>query len=135
MSDYIKVKAIDENQVDKYLNNGWEIIDTVKTSYDGNDARLDYHIGLPSRVVIDMLTGVIREYEKHGFKELLFEKVAEGFGENVSDYEEGGGRPSYDKTPSYIEDYELTVNNSNVSIYKKVSFSTKIQVEDDLLPF
>ena len=133
MKDYIKIEVVGEGTIDGYLSSGWEVIDAVKTSYDGvgNDTRLDYHIGLPPRVMIDRLTAVIKEYEKYGFKDLLFEKVAEGYGENVSDYEQGGGQPTYDKTPSYIENYERTVNNSNVRIYKKVSFKTTHEQQDN----
>jgi len=136
MRDYIKIEVVGEGQTDKYLTNGWEIIETVKKSYDGygsGDTRLEYHLGLPSRVMIDRLTAVIKEYEKYGFKDLLFEKVAEDFGENISDYEAGGGRPTYDKTPSYIVNYERTVNNNDVSLYKKISFKATSQEEQDIV--
>lgn len=119
MKEYLKVDVVGSGQVDKYLKDGWEIIETVKQSYSDGETRVEYHIGLPAKVMVKKLTAIIRDYEKQDLKEKLFEGVAESFGENASDYETGFGQTTNGKTARYIENYEKIVNDKIINVYKK----------------
>jgi hypothetical protein len=119
MKEYIRVDLCGSGQVDKYLNDGWEIIETAKQSYPDGETKVDYHIGLPAKVLVDKLLSVIKDYEEQGLKERLFEGVAIGFDENASDYETGMGHATPSKTARYMENYERIVNNQIVQVRKK----------------
>lgn len=119
MKEYIRLELVGSGEVHKYLEDGWEIVETAKQSYPEGETRVDYHIGLPARVMVDRLMTVIRDYEEQGLKEKLFEGVAESFDENASDYETGAGHPTSSKTARYMETYEKTVNDINVTVRKK----------------
>jgi hypothetical protein len=119
MKEYIRVDLCGSGQVDKYLQDGWEIIETAKQSYPDGETKVDYHIGLPAKVLVDKLTAIIRDYESLGLKGNLFEGVAKGFDENASDYETGGGHQTPSKTARYMENYERIVNNQIVTVFKK----------------
>ncbi len=119
MKEYIRVDLCGSGQVDKYLQDGWEIIETAKQSYPDGETKVDYHIGLPAKVMVDKLLSVIKDYEAQGLKETLFEGIAEGFGENASDYETGMGHATPSKTARYMENYERIVNNQIVTVRKK----------------
>jgi hypothetical protein len=121
MENYIRVELAYADTVDKYLGDGWEIIDTAKstTGYEQLDTTIKYHVGLPARVQVDRLMAIIRDYEDQGLKEKLFEGVAEKSGETVSDYEIGGRYHAPSKIARYMENYEDVVNNRNVIVSKK----------------
>jgi hypothetical protein len=119
MNEYIRVDLVNSGQVDKYLSNGWEIIETAKQSYPDGETTVDYHIGLPARVMVEKLLSVIKDYESLGLKEKLFEGIAEGFEETASDYETGMGVATPSRTARYMENYERIVNNKIVTVYRK----------------
>jgi hypothetical protein len=119
MKEYIRLELVGSGEVHKYLEDGWEIVETAKQSFPDGETRVDYHIGLPARVMVDKLMTVIRDYEEHGLKEKLFVGVAENFGENASEYEAGAGHSTPSKTARYMETYEKTVNDKNVNVRKK----------------
>lgn len=116
MGDYVRTDTVNAGRVNSFLENGWEVIETTKSQYD-ESTELTYHVGLPSRVLMNQLIGIIKEYEKHGLKEKLFENVAKEFGEDMQEYGSSGYRTS-DKTPMYMERYEKVVNNVNKTFYK-----------------
>jgi hypothetical protein len=118
MKEYVKLDLVGSGEVHKYLADGWEIVEAAKQSYEG-ETRVDYHIGLPARVMVDKLMTIIRDYEEHDLKEKLFEGVAENFGENASEYQAGAGHSTPSKTARYMETYEKTVNDKNVTVRKK----------------
>lgn len=121
MSEYMKVDVVHSHAVDKYLSEGWEIIETAKfsTDYGQLDTKIDYHMGLPARVMVQKLTSIIKDYEEYGLKEKLFNGIAESNNEKVEDYEAGLGHPTNSKIAKYIEVYERLVNNQIVEIRKK----------------
>ncbi|MCY9097634.1 hypothetical protein MOE49_00810 [Bacillus inaquosorum] len=119
MNEYIRVDMVNSGQVDKYLNDGWEIIETAKRSYPDGETTVEYHIGLPARVMVENLLSVIKDYESLGLKEKLFEGIAEGFGETASDYEIGMGHTTSSNTARYMEEYERIVNNKIVKVFRK----------------
>ena len=122
MIDYIRIDIVGSDKVDKYLSEGWEIIETAKfiSSYpEGQDTSLSFHIGLPARVMVDKLMSVIKNYEEHGLKEKLYEGVAESLGEIASEYGTGDGHHTSSKIAKYMENYEKVVNNKSVTVRKK----------------
>ncbi|PFO03738.1 hypothetical protein COJ85_13930 [Bacillus sp. AFS076308] len=119
MNDYIRVDVVGAGLVDRYLKDGWEIVETAKQSYPDGETKVDYHIGLPARVLVDKLTAIIKDYEAHGLNEQLFDGVAKGFDENASDYETGMGHATSSKTARYMENYEMIVNNKEVVVNRK----------------
>ncbi|MED4370741.1 hypothetical protein ACGYLS_20880 [Bacillus subtilis] len=119
MNEYIRVDLVNPGKVDKYLSDGWEIIETAKHSYPDGETTVDYHIGLPARVMVENLLSIIKDYESLGLKEKLFEGIAEGFGETASDYGTGRGHATSSKTARYMEEYERIVNNKIVNVFRK----------------
>lgn len=122
MKDYVRVEIVRSGEVDKYLSEGWEIIETARFSNDYGPAvetRLDYHVGFPARVLVDNLLSILKDYEAHGLKEKLYEKVAESFGENASDYDFSAGHSISTNATRYMEKYERLVNNRYVYVKKK----------------
>ena len=116
MGDYIRIDTVNAGRVNSFLEDGWEVIETTKTHY-GDSTELNYHVGLPSKVLVNELIAIIKDFEKHGLKEKLFENVAKEFGEDIQEYSSSGYRTS-DKTPLYMERYEKIVNNANKTFYK-----------------
>lgn len=103
------------DEVDTYLKDGWEIIETAKYE-EGSETRIDYHLGLPARAFADQLLEVIRTYEKHGLKEKLMEAVAESDGDDVSHYQIGKGSYIQSKTAQFMTEYEWRVNQKIVEV-------------------
>jgi hypothetical protein len=122
MKDYVRVEVVSESKVDQYLSDGWEVIEALKYSEEyGNTNRVEYHVGLPSRVWANQLLAVIRGYEAKGFKEKLVEAFAESHGQKASDYTTLGYHGSNDETAVFIKRYEAVVNNKNVTVSKETS--------------
>lgn len=120
MKDYVRIENVSSKSVDSYLQKGWEVIETLRYSEEyGNHNRVEYHIGLPARVWANQLLGVIKQYEEKGFKEKLFEAIAEENGEDLANYSESGFMASQDATALYIGRYETVVKNKEVSIYNE----------------
>lgn len=61
-----------------------DVVDVQETS-------LRYHVGLPAEVRIDELKQILKLYEKYGFTEELFTKIAEENGHDLDDYSYNGG--------------------------------------------
>src|SRR5690625_4975681 len=106
MRDYIKVEVVTESDIEKYLSNGWEIIDKAK-GHLGSDRIIAYHIGLPVREQMKRLEEIIKDYELFGFKEKLFEKIAEKNNQSVEDYSNTGGYITSAETAKYMEKYDF----------------------------
>lgn len=120
MRDYVRIENVSSKSVDSYLQKGWEVIETLRYSEEyGNHNRVEYHIGLPARVWANDLLAVIKQYEEKGFKEKLFEAIAEENGDDLADYSESGFMASEDATALYIGRYETVVKNKDVSIYNE----------------
>jgi alanyl-tRNA synthetase len=119
MRDFVEVKIVYANQIDDYLKDGWEIIDTTTLVLGNGESKLEYHIGLPPKAKIDQLKQIIKLYEEYGFKEELFKKIAEKNGHDLNDYTEGSGFHVNNETTQFIENYEKIVNNKVIKLYKK----------------
>ena len=87
MADYVKViKTSNDKVANGYIKRGWDLIDTYKAI--GTDEYGEpmgsfpvYNLGLSSKEFTNKLLGIIKEYENHGFKEALFEKIADEQGD------------------------------------------------------
>lgn len=120
MADYIKVfRTSDEKEVNEYINKGWEIINTGKVVQIEGSEYLRYNLGYPAKAQLAKLTAIIKEYEKYGLKEILFEKVAAENDESLDEYESDGVYPSTTPLTEYMSNYEEVVNDEKVSYYSK----------------
>lgn len=91
-----------------------DVVDVQETS-------LRYHVGLPAEVRIDELKQILKLYEKYGFKEELFTKIAEENGHDLDDYSYNGGYTVNNETTRFIEKYEKIVNGKRVTLCKKIN--------------
>jgi hypothetical protein len=122
MKDFIQIEIVHSNEIDKYLQKGWEIIETTKMVYDDGGSRLNYHIGFSARSKVNELKQILKIYEEYGFKEELFKKVAQSNGDNIDNYDESpSGHPVGNETVSFLEQYEATVNDKQTKFYKKLT--------------
>jgi hypothetical protein len=120
MKDFLKIVTVEDNKVDSYLKDGWELIDTTREAYGDGGFYLKYHLGLSTRSMMMKLNKIIEKYEEFGFKEQLFEKVAVSNGEIYDDYSDSpSGFRSTDATIDFMESYERNVHDKNIKYYKK----------------
>lgn len=126
MRDYIRTNYISASQVDNYLSQGWEIIETTKSFFPPEDTQITYHVGLPARTLLEKYRNIIRDYEKFDLDKTLFEKIAESHGKNIADYEISGWGDD-DEVSQYLTNYERIINNSNKS------YVLKRQDKDEML--
>ncbi|MDO7281724.1 hypothetical protein Q5W88_01065 [Shouchella clausii] len=127
MNQYVEVKEVRSKNMDRYLEQGWEIIDTTKTLVDLQETQLYYHIGYPLRKRLEDLEEVISIYEKRGLKERLFRDIAEEHGIDYDDITEE--EPIFSFGPSslnneltrFMEKYEYMVRREKVQYRSKKS--------------
>lgn len=148
MADYIRVfETTSEKKANEYIKKGWDLIDTpTVTNFDGDShysSHTQYTLGLSTKEYANKLLAIIREYEKHDLKEILFEKVAEERNDNAKWYEEPENEkhmaniellgPGLSKSPiaKFMTNYEDVVNEKKISYYKK----SKLEIDDEDLPF
>lgn len=124
MAEYVKVMETNSESVaNHFVKNGWDIIRTSKVVQMEGNEYLRYHLGFSTKSHISKLTAIIKEYEKHGFKKILFEKVAEEMGDKVDNYEVDGFFVSGEPLAKYMSEYENLVNNKEVT-YSKIEKET-----------
>ena len=119
MDKYVRlIEANDEYDANKYIENGWEVISTVKFS-NGESEYLRYHLGLPAKVLMDKLMSIVKEYEKHDLEDVLFEKVAKETNDRVENYETSKSGVPWTPLAKFMTEYDNTVNGSRLSYKKK----------------
>ena len=121
LKEYVKIIEVNPSEVNNYLDKGWEIIDKTKTYLPPDETKLTYHMGYPAKKRIEDLLEIISEYEKYGFKEKLFEIIANENGEDVNSFTDSSpfGMDENSKTAQYMSWYESTVKNKKVYYGKK----------------
>ncbi|MEN8699606.1 hypothetical protein [Bacillus infantis] len=119
MIEYSRLEIVDAKEVDMYLNKGWQIIETSKSTYPEGDTLVKYHVGYPTSRFVDDLKSIIKEYENRGFKDKLFEEIATENSENINDYDTRGFYTVRTPLTKFMENYELIVNNKTVHFYKE----------------
>ena len=148
MAEYVRVfETSNVREANEYISKGWDLIDSPTiTSFDG-DSRYSNHtqyvLGLSTKEYANKLLAIIREYEKHGFKDVMFEEAARELNDNVELYEEPEDEkqlaniellgPGLSKSPiaKFMADYEDMVNNKKISYFR----NTNIKITDDDNPF
>ncbi|MGG1618217.1 hypothetical protein [Paenibacillus sp. NRS-1781] len=116
--EYVRIEACSEQSVQRYLDGGWKIIDTAKSEYPGEGSQIIYHVGYPAAKRIEDLLNIIKDYEKHGFKERLFEIIATENEDDYTQYDRDGGVPTSD-TAKYMSQYDSAVQNRNITYSKR----------------
>lgn len=118
MKDYVKIKCVNANKVNDCLSQGWEVIETTKEwTGHGEETKLEYHVGLSASVLLEKYKKIVQDYEKYGYKEKLFESIAESNGKNIEDYEQTGGFIGIeDEVSRYMTNYN-TVTDSGEREY------------------
>lgn len=134
MTDYIRVfETTNQKEANEYIKNGWDLIDTpTVTNFDGDshyNSHTQYTLGLSAKEYANRLLAIVKEYEKHDLKEILFEKVAEELNDNAKWYEEKdkdealslaliGPGPSKSPVAKFMVDYEDVINEKKVSYFR-----------------
>lgn len=132
MKNYSSINVVTGSEINEYIQKGWEIIDTSRYSYDGgaNNVELQYHIGYPLQRKYEELLSLVKLFEEHGFKEKLFEKIAESEGVNLQEFSTKRGY-TLDQTYEVVQfmvKYESIVNGKdNITFYR----NSPSDLEDD----
>lgn len=108
-------------EVNKYLGEGWDLIDTAKSSYGDGGHEIQHVLGLSYKTLAEGLLTFVKDYEKSLSKEELFKAKAEELGENYNLYGKGGFYTTNNELTKYMKSYEQSVNNIETSYYKKGS--------------
>ena len=128
---YSRITTATESNIQRYLNNGWILIDTTKSFHGPDDTSVTYHIGYPfSRREQDLIE-IIRLYEEYDFKEKLFNRIAEKNDDKINNYDSySSAFPSDKELPVLMSKYESTVQNKDVNygVSRQPSWS---EVPDD----
>jgi hypothetical protein len=139
MRSYVKVKSVRTNQVDAYLAQGWEIIETTKewTGHSADDTILNYHIGLTAMILLEKYQAIVKDYERFGFKEKLFESIANENGKTLDDYEQSGWNPNKDEVSEYMTNYEIVTDGDTTpyGVVSKTKESAEFDVTDKDIDF
>lgn len=140
MADYVRVyKTSDESEVNKYIQNGWDLIDTTKSvDYDTGGRYVKHVLGLSYKEQANKLLTIIREYEKYGFKEELIKKVEDEMDDRLEDYKAIGFPDIETPLANYMTNYENVVNNKDVFYSKKWKKYKKLNLgieNSDDIPF
>lgn len=131
MNDYLRVKVAKANTVDKYLTDGWEIIEVTKewTGDSAEGTTLKYHMGLSARKLVEKYEAIVKDYESNGLKEQLFKKIAESNGKDINNYELNSWYNGNDETAKYMTNYDRIVDGID-SIGYGVKIKTTSEYED-----
>ncbi|WP_339193047.1 hypothetical protein [Paenibacillus sp. FSL W8-1287] len=116
--NFVKIDTVGDHAIQQYLDKGWVIIETTVSSVPP-ETQIKYHIGYPESKKIEDLLEVIKEYEKRGLNQKLFELVAEENGEKLENIGTSGGFPSNNKTAKFMSWHDTTVKNERVTYYEK----------------
>ncbi|MCM3489093.1 hypothetical protein M3689_07265 [Alkalihalophilus marmarensis] len=115
MNNYTELKTVYEPQINDYLKNGWEILETTKgTDHDGTFLR--YHIGYPKDKTIEDLKGIISKFEEYDLHNRLFENLAKVNEEDIDKIANNDEQMVYNgecKTGDYMSYYDQKVHGKN----------------------
>lgn len=113
LKEYVEIIELSHMQnVNRYIQEGWEVIDTLKRNIMHEEEVLNYVIGYPIKKRVEDLKEIIKAYEEKGLKEELFKGIAEDNGENYTEIHEG----SYQKqneTSKFMNKYEKALDSKN----------------------
>lgn len=109
------------DEVNKYLDEGWDLIDTAKRSYGDGSFEIQHIVGLSYKTLAEGLLTFVKDYEKLLPKEEIFKAKAQELGENYNLYGRGGFYTTKNELTKYMKSYEQLVNNIETTYYKKGS--------------
>lgn len=122
MKEYVQVITVSSNEVEMYVNRGWEVFDTSKKCNIEGDVTTVFHIGYTLRKNYEELLNIVKLYEKYGFKKELDRKISELTNDNIDNYDTSKEGHSIDnEITNYLEKYELNVNGTLENYYKKLT--------------
>lgn len=107
--------------VNEYLQAGWEIIDTIKVKVYEDD-RLNYVVGYPATKKIEDLKEIIRNYEEANLKVELFKSIAANNDHDFNEIE-GTHYGESNATTDYMNFYEKTMGSKKKYSIKKEQFT------------
>lgn len=117
MKEYVRINVVGANEVDRFIQKGWEIVETSKEAYPEGDTFTKYHVGLPAKHLMNELLQIVKAYEKHDLKSKLYEAIANQSGEKVGDYE-ASSYSAGTELSNFMETYENVVNGRFVKYAK-----------------
>ncbi|MGN7404279.1 hypothetical protein [Bacillus safensis] len=118
MKEYVEILELDYlDNINKYLEAGWDIIETLKTKYYEED-RLRYVVGYPATKKIEDLKEIIKNYEKANLKEELFKSIADSNDDDFNEIE-GTQNGEGNATTDYMNFYERTMGSKKKYSIKK----------------
>ncbi|MFA9144879.1 hypothetical protein [Bacillus safensis] len=118
MKDYVEILDLDYTEnVNKYLQAGWEIIDTLKVKVYEDD-RLNYVVGYPATKKVEDLKEIIRNYEEANLKVELFKSIAANNDHDFNEIESTHYGES-NATTDYMNFYEKTMDSKKKYSIKK----------------
>ncbi|WP_107838977.1 hypothetical protein [Metasolibacillus meyeri] len=122
MKEYSRVTTVSARELDKYIDKGWEVLETSKHGGDFGDVTTTFHIGYPLRKNYEELLKIVQSYEQHGFKEELGRKVLNLVNDDFDNYETSGrGLSVSNEITAYLENHDLQVLGYSRAYYKKLT--------------
>lgn len=139
MVEYVRVfETSSMKEVHEYTNKGWVVINTYKIEEDDDlpiDGGIRYVLGLSSKELSNKLIDIVKEYEKYGFKDALFGKIADEMGDRLEDYRPSSGLGVVAPLAKYMSNYEELVNGKTV-LYNRNNPANYDDDDDDVdMPF
>ena len=121
MTKYVRVyETSDSTEANKLIKNGWDLISpSTEVTSDGEGTYVRYNLGLSYKEYTNKLLSVIKDYEKHGYKDKLLKKVEEELNDKIDNYGTKGWHVSDSPLANYLSNYEMIVNGKEVSYYDK----------------
>ncbi|ULH21323.1 hypothetical protein ACSYG7_13620 [Bacillus velezensis] len=111
MKEYVKIIELSHMEnVNRYIQEGWEVIDTLKRNIMHEEEVLNYVIGYPIKKRVEDLKEIIKAYEEKGLKEELFKGIAEDNGENYTEIHEGAYQKQ-NETSKFMNKYEKALDS------------------------
>lgn len=138
MKEFYEIKEI-KTDVNRYIKDGWILVDSYKKSKLWRWEYIIYTVGYPYNRKLEDLTEIINIYEKYGFKEHLFKKVAKDNGEDfskITDYSYIDSETN--KTTTFMNWFEKKLGTNRkyaVKVKEKKSRDDESKIFEENLPF
>lgn len=116
VKEYSAFRVVSGEQLDRYTNEGWEIVGKEAQEvapYHFNDV---YHVGYPIKRLVEDLKNLLAHYEAHGLDQQLFEYYAETHGEKVEEISQSGlGVGKETRLAAFMNHYYLVSRNEKTN--------------------
>lgn len=135
MSKFAEIKhTSNADEVNEYLTNGWDLIDTAQKAYGDGSFVTQHILGLSYKAVAEGLLTIVKAYEEHGLKEELLSKMVDDEGDTAERYVTNGFFSDKNDLAKFLVKYEALVNKKEVTFYKSKKSEAPIldNIETDL---